>query len=463
MRNSSVIGRVVALGAILVAIVVVAIVLLGGGDNGYRVKARFQNASQLVKGNLVQISGKAVGKVEKIDLTSDGQAEIRLKIDKDYAPLREGTQAIVRASSLSGIASRYIDLSLPSGTHQRKIPDGGVIAQDATTTAVDLDQLFNTFDPKTRTALRNVIHGSANQYTGRGAQANAGFPYLNPSLVSTASLSQELTRDRPALRRFIGDTASLVGDIAQRRDDLAGLISNLSQTTSAIGSRRDELASAIQQLPGFMRRSNTTFVNLRATLDDLDPLVRESKPVAKKLRPFLAELRPLARDARPTIRDLSKLVRRSGASNDLIELTKSNVPLANIAVRNVNVNGKTREGAFPASSKALARSTPKLSDARPYAPDLLGWFDDFSHSGVIDALGGVSRVQLGVNLFTTVNGLPSLPLLSPAQRIAQLASQGQTGQYNRCPGALERNVDGSNSGKPTPDFNCDPSERIPGK
>ena len=61
-----------------------------------------------------------------------------------------------------------------------------------------------------------------------------------------------------------------------------------------------------------MRRSNTTFVNLRALLDDLDPLVAESKPVAKKLSPFLADLRgsPATR-GRPS-RDLSGIVRRPG-------------------------------------------------------------------------------------------------------------------------------------------------------
>ena len=81
---------------------------------------------------------------------------------------------------------------------------------------------------------------------------------------------------------------------------------------TAIGNQQRRAGEAIERLPEFMRRANTTFVNLRATLDDLDPLVEESKPVAKKLRPFLAELRPLARDARPTLRDLSRLVKRPG-------------------------------------------------------------------------------------------------------------------------------------------------------
>ena len=103
------------------AAVLAALLLLGGGGGGYTVKARFQNASQLVKGNLVQVSGQQVGKVKSIDLTSDGQAEIVMSINDDYAPLRRGTQAIVRQASLSGIANRYVDLSLP-GARSRTSP-----------------------------------------------------------------------------------------------------------------------------------------------------------------------------------------------------------------------------------------------------------------------------------------------------------------------------------------------------
>jgi phospholipid/cholesterol/gamma-HCH transport system substrate-binding protein len=208
-----------------------------------------------------------------------------------------------------------------------------------------------------------------------------------------------------------------------------------------------------------MRRANTTFVNLRATLDDLKPLVDESKPVAKKLRPFLAELRPLARNARPTIRDLSKLIRRSGANNDLVELTRTNVPVRNIAVGPVNRNGKTREGAFPASIKALAGATPELGFARPYAPDLVGWFNDFSQTGYYDANGAMGRVALNVNAFTLdPSGNPQAPI-APNDVANSFLQFAQTGQYRRCPGSMERSFDGSN---PIKTSTCDPTQVPPG-
>jgi phospholipid/cholesterol/gamma-HCH transport system substrate-binding protein len=447
-------SRVLAAAALVAAVALVAVLLLGNRGGSYTVHARFQNASQLVKGNLVQVAGVSVGKIESIDLTPDGQADVRMKItDAGYRPLRRGTKAIVRQASLSGVANRYVDLQLPPADHQQKIPAGGVIDQSDTTTAVDLDQLFNTFDPKTRKALSGVIRGYATSYAGKGEQANAGWAYLNPSLAASSRLFKALDADTPMLKRFVTESSQLVGDLAARRSDLAGLVDHLATTTGAIGRQKQALSTAIGDLPDFMRRADTTFVNLRATLDDLEPLVDESKPVAKKLRPFLAELRPLARNARPTLRDLSALVRSPGAADDLIELTKSSVPVRDAAVGPIKRDGKERQGAFPGSTQALRVATPELATARPYAPDLTGWFDDFSHSGLYDALGGASRAAPYVNLFAPVNGVLK-PLLEPAAQNQAFKEATSLDQRWRCPGSVER----GGTYKPTDDFPCDASE-----
>lgn len=434
--------------------------LLGGEGGGYTVKVDFQNASQLVKGNLVQVGGQSIGKVTDINLTSDGQAQLTMSIDKDFAPLRRGTQAIVRQSSVSGVASRYIDLTMAPQSAPG-IPDGGVIGQDATTSAVDLDQLFDTFDPATRKDLQKVFEGSNKQFAGKGEQMNAGLLYLNPSLAASSRLFAELNYDTPLLERFIVASSKLVTDVADRRDDLSGLVDHLATTTTAIGSQSQALGESIRQLPPFMRRANTTFLNLRAALDDLDPLVADSKPVAKKLRPFLAELRPLARDARPTLSDLADALRRPGADNDLLELTNLQVPLRDATVRDVQANGAKRQNAFAAITQSLKDYTPELAALRPYAPDALGWMDDFSHSGIYDALGAASRVGIHASAFTEANG--QLSPVPPELRGKAFESGAALNQRDRCPGAAEHsNPDGSNPWKPA-GLNCDPSEVLPGK
>ena len=110
MRNSTLIGRVAALAAIVIAVAAVFLILLQGGST-YKVRAIFQNASQIVSGDLVEVAGNSIGTVSDISLTPQGQAQLTLDITKTtYEPLRAGTQATVRQASLSGIANRYVDL-----------------------------------------------------------------------------------------------------------------------------------------------------------------------------------------------------------------------------------------------------------------------------------------------------------------------------------------------------------------
>jgi phospholipid/cholesterol/gamma-HCH transport system substrate-binding protein len=465
-----VIGRAAAIAAVAVAIVAVVVIVLSGGSS-YEVKAVFQNASQIVSGDLVQVAGNNIGTVSNISLTPNGQAELTLSINNSsYTPLRQGTTAVVRESSLSGIANRYVDLRIPPG-ESAKIPNGGIIPTQYTTSAVDLDQLFNTLDTPTRKALQNVIQGSASQYQGQGKAAQAAWQYLNPAIASSSMLFREINRDTGKFTNFVVKSGNLVSDIAQRQTDLSALVQHLATTTEALASQRSALGTSIQRLPGFMRLANTTFVNLRRALDDVQPLVDVTKPVAPKLQKLLVQLKPLAEDSVPTVRDLANIVSKPGANNDLIELTSLGVPLANATVRNIKANGRVRSGAFPESVTALKNSTPELATARPYAVDLTGWFEGFSHPATIDANGGSSRVAPVVGLFSIQNGLltPLGGLLDPILRVLNaFGGTGKSfstgglltaGQGDRCPGSMERGA----LWYPESGFPCNPKEVPTGK
>ena len=461
-QGFSPLGRAAAAAALVLALGFLAYFLLGG-SRAYEVTVNFQSAGQLVKGNLVQTAGHRIGLVEEIELTDDGQAAVRISVDDRYAPLRAGTQATIRQASLSGVANRYIDLQLPPGDVQEKIEDGGEIPVAQTTTAVDLDQLFSLFDSRTRKGLRNVVRGFGASYEGKSQMANAGWEYLTPSLVASRRLFEELSYDRHALQSFLVSNSKLVTDLAERREDVSLLVDGLADTFGAIAEQKTSLQQAIGELPPFMRRANSTFLNLRATLDDLDPLVEESIPVTPKLRRVVGELRPFAEEAAPTFRRLADLVRRSGGHNDLIELAHAVIPFSQVATKPAVYNGEERPGSFATSAESLRAQTPQFAFQRPYAVDLTGWFDDFSHSGIYDANGSASRVATTVSAFAFLNGqLLPVPEELRGEVVSQVAALGQT---NRCPGSTERPAeDGSN---PFQEYKgegaCDPSQTPPGE
>jgi phospholipid/cholesterol/gamma-HCH transport system substrate-binding protein len=488
VRNSSLIGRVAALGAVCIAVVVVGILLLGSGST-YSVKAIFTNASQIVKGDQVEVAGNSIGSVSNIALTPNGRAELTLTISQSqFTPLHEGTQAIIRQPGLSSVAARYVDLNL-GAANGRAIPSGGILDQTSTQSEVDLDQVFNALNGPTRKGLQNVIQGSAASYAGRGKQAQLGYEFLNPAIASSSLLFEQLNRDTAKFTRFIVNSSNLVTTLAERQSDLSGLVSHLSTTFSALSAQQNALGESVQRLPPFMRLANTTFVNLRNSLVDLTNLINATKSVSNplpgyprgKLYALLQQLEPLAIDAVPTVKNLAGVISKPGPGNDLIDLNHLSVPLAQATCGNQPkgqspqcsgndtffVDGAQRQGAFPVSANALNQSVPELAVARPYAVDLTGWFEGYSHPGVYDANGAVSRIAPVVGVGSVQNGALNILGSNPLSNLLTDATGRQafansvltTGQGDRCPGSMERGpTAGTSATQVESGFPCNPSE-----
>jgi len=444
------IARGAAVLALALAIALAAwLALRGNGGKEYTLL--FENAGQLVSDNDVQVGGRRVGSVTGIELTADNHAAIKVRVQEPYAPLREGTRATIRLTSLSGIANRYVALT-PAPETAKALPDGATLTTASTTPVVDLDQVFNTLDEQTRGDLQDVVKGFAAQFRGKGGEAGEATRYFNPFLSTSRRLVGEVTEDEDALTRFLVDSSRLVTALASKRDDLGSLIGTTNATARAIGAENVALAKALGLLPATLRRANTTFVNLRATLDDLDVLVAESKPATRELAPFLRELRPLVADARPTIRDLRTLVRRPGDDNDLVEATRKLPALQQVATP-----------AFDSGRGALVKLQPVLEFLRPYTPELAGWLRDFGQSSSnYDANGHYARIQPIFNAFDfdddPAGGV--LTPIPPSQRLEGL----ETNQLRRCPGAASQPAqDGSAPWRDASgNLDCDPSQVPPG-
>ena len=439
------VARVAAVAALALAVVIVAVVVLGGkGGKTYYID--FQNAGQLVKGDDVQVGGRRIGSVNDIALTNTNLARVKVTINDSYAPLHQGTTAIVRATSLSGIANRYIALS-PGPNSNRALPGGAKIGTDSTTSIVDLDQLFNTLNPPTRKALQDFIQGSATQYQGKGVQANQSAKYFAPALSSTDQVIAQVLRDQGAFTNFLANSSKLVTDIAARRNDLSSLVANANATAGAIAQENTAFNTDLALLPGTLRKGNTTFVNLRATLVDLTTLVNAGKPVAPKLAPFFAALRPLVANARPTFHALSRVLFLPGPNNDLNDLMKKLPALQRAA-----------KPAFADSITALQKSQPVVSFIRPYTPEFVGWLRDFGQgASSYDANGHYARIQPIFNA-TSANSLIPTPIPT-GDRFAGL----QQGNMSRCPGAASQYPpDGSAPFLDGGSLDCQPSQVLPG-
>jgi phospholipid/cholesterol/gamma-HCH transport system substrate-binding protein len=436
------IARVAAVAALIGAVVLVALIVLGSGS-GYSLHADFQDAGGLVPGNVVMIGPAQVGSVQSIGLAPDGQAEVKFKVDSSVAPLHQGTVARIYENSLSGIANRYIVIE-PGPDTAPKIPDGGTITSTHTYSFVSLDQLFDAVNGPTRTGLRNFIQGEAASIDGKVPQARKTLQYLAPALLSTSNVTQELTRDEPAFDSLLVDGAQALQTLNSRSQELTQLVANTNATTSAIASQSQALQQALTLLPPALNHSTRTFAGLRQTLDRLDPLVNASKPASRHLEEFAANLDTLTKESIPTVGALVDLIHNPSGGGDLTTLLEQMPSLARLA-----------STAFPRLTKEMNQSQAQLDYLREFAPDVVAALSNLGQIGAYyDANGHYARTQPVFNAFGV-------------DAANQLTTKPPSGRYDgfhvarrRCPGgAVQPAPDGS---APAAVPGCNPADTPPG-
>jgi phospholipid/cholesterol/gamma-HCH transport system substrate-binding protein len=425
--------RLLTVAGIALAVVVVGVVLLRGDGGDYRVSMTLDNANQLVKGNQVKVGGVTVGSVSRIALADDGRARVELSIDDSGPrPLRRGTHATVRSTSLSGIANRYVALQ-PGPAGGPAIADGGPIPAEGVHGEVDLDQVLNTLDPSTQADLRTVVGRLGSGFDGpAGSDLNAGLRALNPALSQAGLTEAEILRDQERFERFITESADVVTAVASRDDRLPRLVANTHATLDAVARRSASLESSLARLPPALRQANTTLVDLRAAIGDLRPTVRLAQPAAPLLSDFLRELHPTARLARPVVADLRRTIDRSG-DRDLIGVLRRLEPVS-----------RTGVPALRSTVPVVDDLLPILDELRPYTPDLVGGLlNGFGGStgGYYDANGHFVRISFHSSAYSGQGALSFLPAPDSTDGLAGF----RRGVTRRCPGAaVQPHPDGSN-------------------
>jgi phospholipid/cholesterol/gamma-HCH transport system substrate-binding protein len=451
VRHPSRAPRRLALAALLLAAAVLAWVLLRGNPHEYRLV--FPSSGQLVKGDVVRIGGTPAGTVKSVSLSDDDQAQIDITIDEHYGRLHEGTTATIRAEGLTGVASRYVDVS-PASETRPVLDDEALIQGDKTTAIVEIDQVFNSLDPKTRKGLAGFIKGSADWYDGMEPAANASAREIPKALAQLAAVADEISGDSATFEQFLTETGDAMGAIADHRAQLTDLVSNTRQTAAALASNTSSLSDALHEVPPALESGSDAFVSLRPALGDLRKLTDASGPATKDLEPFLKQLTPVLQESDPVFAKLRKMFAQPGEANDLLD-----------ALRDLPAIAKATDRTFPSGIKALKDSTPIFSFARPYTSDLVAWIRGFDAAGAAyDANGHYIRGLPIFNAYTFTDDANG-GYLTPRPTAERGTSPALTnGNLRRCPGTATRApadrsapfVDSGDLAAP----DCDPSQTV---
>lgn len=437
------VGRWVAGGALAVVVAAVAYILLAGGS-GANYKFELENASQVVLGNQVQVGGVPVGSVTGIALTHNYKAMITIHVEGSLVPLHRGTTVQVRVPSLTTVAGRYVSIS-PGPNNAPKLPDGAILPSGSAQGTTDLDQLFDTLNPRTRKGLQGFIVGQAEQYAGVSEALGVDTEYFGPFLASANHIFAELARDQPTFTNFLVYSAKALTTLAAHRDELTNLVGNGERGLGALGAEQASLQRGVAQLPATLRQGNRAFAQLPSMFAALRKLAAVAGPDTKTLAPLFEKLTPLVREAGPVLHNLSVALAKPGPSNDLTDTALALPTLA-----------RELASGSPSDVKALQESVPVTALFGPYSPDLEGFVRTFGTSaGYYDANGQYARLS---PVFDNFKAGPN-NTLTPTT--AREGLQGlHTRELRRCPGAgaTPSPADGSAPFADEGKLGCDPSQ-----
>ena len=227
-------------------------------------RAVFADATRVVPGDEVRMSGVRVGRVHDVVLDADQRAVVEFTVDESVQlPLQ--TRAELRYRDLVG--ARYLSLVVTPGTAaDGLLQPGGTIPLGRTKAALDLTVLLDGFRPI--------------------------FNVLDPEQVNQLALQvvRTLQGEGGTVASLVANTATLTQDLAERDVVIGRVIDNLNVVLDTVDDRGDGLRALVDQLGRLSSGLAEDRVVIGGVLDGIADLSTSTADLLQEARP------PLTRD-----------------------------------------------------------------------------------------------------------------------------------------------------------------------
>ncbi len=262
----------------------------------YVIKIPFDEATQLAEQSDVRISGVDVGKVQNIELApSRDHSLATLDIEDKFAPLPASTRAILRTKTLLG--ETYVELT-PGNRNGPKLADGGILPTAQVEKSVQLDEIFRTFNPRTRAAFQSWMQEASVAINGQSASLSNALAEFDPTFTEFDQLFRILDTQRLAVRQLFSNGRVALEALRGRQGELASLIRNSNAVFQTTAQRDTQIEELFRAFPTFLDQSKLTLNRLKSFSLNADPLFRQLVPVAEQLSPTLIAFGNLAPEAK---------------------------------------------------------------------------------------------------------------------------------------------------------------------
>lgn len=268
-------GDPVLIGAVTLLVLLVAVFLAFIANRGLpfaptrELKVDIADGSNLVPGNAVLEGGHRIGFIYSMKpLRLPGGtigAQLVLKLSTSDGKVPVDSQVSVRLRTVLG--EKFVDLV--RGTSAQVFPDGGTLPITQTNVPVQIDQVFNIFNPPTRQAVQQDLQGFGDAFTARGNDLNLTIQAL-PSLVGhLRPVASYLSSPSTQLTRFLNSLDALTGALAPVSSHTAALLGDAATTFQAITTNPSSYEATIAGSPSTLTTSTDSLKAQRPFLADL--------------------------------------------------------------------------------------------------------------------------------------------------------------------------------------------------
>jgi virulence factor Mce-like protein len=294
----SVFANPVLVGAVTVLVLIVAVFLAYNANAGLpfvptkELKVDIADGSQLVIGNDVREGGFRIGLVsdmKPVEL-ANGQvgAQLILKLDQNRSKVPVDSTATILPRSVLGL--KYVQLQM--GTSRRIFADGATMPISQTTVPVQFDDIFKTFDRRTRSGIQQSLVGVGDTLAARGSALNDTIASLPSLLYYLRPVAQYLAAPNTELVRFLRSLNAFMGAISPVAPTAARLFTDMATTFEAISRDPNALEATIAESPSTLDVSTNSLITQQPFLTDLTTLGQSLAPGTAELRRALPAINP---------------------------------------------------------------------------------------------------------------------------------------------------------------------------
>jgi phospholipid/cholesterol/gamma-HCH transport system substrate-binding protein len=347
MRRGGPISRFTPFQAGLIAVIVIVVGAWLGFSKDipftspFQVKAVFENAPPINKGQAVRIAGVDVGQVSDVQpMGGDSPAVVvTMKLKDDALPIHKDARVKVRPR-LFFEGNLFFDIR-PGTPSTGDLDDGDTIPASQTSAPVQLDQVLGTLETDTREDLQKLLIGYGDALNGEPApgedddqdpdtRGETAAKSLNDSLEHSADALRggavlndaTLGTELHDLSKLVGSQQKVFAALSSREGQLKELITNFNTTMGALAAEEGNLRATIHELPQVLEAArpaldnlNAAFPSTRAWALEMIPGVRETPatidagfPWIRQVRALVspAELQGLVDDLQPAVSDFAQ-------------------------------------------------------------------------------------------------------------------------------------------------------------